>query len=311
MAWSLEDIERDWISGEAPVSALAASPDSVAAAFDRTERALGREWIEKSRISVGNIVRGLSPTLRIVNMGQKLAVLENVTGPERLLDRIRNGDLSAEGELTAIYLLRSRNPDVAVELYPKVGEREADFRVRAPDEQLWTYVEVTQLSGSEAHDRAREIMERIAEAIKPIRLTFALEAFLRRIPTQPEIGEILANVPELCSRSGKQSEELSNSLGFLSLNQSEPGEVVTHAHAGEETVSRLGMAHVITGPGEPRRHISVRMAFSDDRAKSMLDAEAPQLAKDAPGLIMAGVGRATDAISDMLLHVQTSKRQSQ
>ena len=87
-----------------------------------------------------------------------------------------------------------------------------------------------------------------------------------------------------CSRSGKQSEELSNSLGFLSLNQSEPGEVVTHAHAGEETVSRLGMAQVITGPGEPRRHISVRMAFSDDRAKSMLDAEAPQLAKDAPWL---------------------------
>ena len=142
---------------------------------------------------------------------------------------------------------------------------------------------MTQLSQSEANDRAREIMERIAAAIKPIRLTFALEAFLRRIPTQPEIGEILANVPELCSRSGKQSEELSNSLGFLSLNQSEPGEVVTHAHAGEETVSRLGMAHVITGPGEPRRHVSVRMAFSDDRAKSMLDTEAPQLAKDAPG----------------------------
>ncbi len=294
MTWRLEDIERDWIGPE--VSAVAVSPDSVIAAFDCTERTLGREWIEKSRISVGNIVRGVSPTLRVVNMGQKLAVLENVTGPERLLDRIRNGDLSAEGELTAIYLLRSRNPDVAVELYPKVGEREADFRVRTPDEQLWTYVEVTQLSQSEANDRAREIMERIAAAIKPIRLTFALGAFLRRIPTQPEIGEILAKVPEFCSRSGKQREELSNSLGFLSLNQSEPGEVVTHAHAGEESVSRLGMAHVITGPGEPRRHVSVRMAFSDDRAKSMLDTEAPQLAKDAPGLIMAGVGRATGAM---------------
>ena len=72
MTWSLEDIERDWISGQ--VSTLAPSPDSVVAAFDRTERALGREWIEKSRISVGNIVRGLGPTLRIVNMGQKLSV---------------------------------------------------------------------------------------------------------------------------------------------------------------------------------------------------------------------------------------------
>src|SRR5438132_14324861 len=114
-----------------------------------------------------------------------------VTDPQRLLDRIRNGDLSAEGELTAIYLLRSRNPDVTVELYPKVGEREADFRVRTPDEQLWTYVEATQLSESEANDRAREIMELIAAAIKPIRLKFALEAFLRRIPTQPELVEDL------------------------------------------------------------------------------------------------------------------------
>ena len=57
MTWRLEDIERDWIGPE--VSALAASPDSVVAAFDRTERTLGREWIEKSRLSVGNIVRGM------------------------------------------------------------------------------------------------------------------------------------------------------------------------------------------------------------------------------------------------------------
>ena len=39
------------------MSALAASPDSVVAAFDRTERTLGRKWIQKSRISVGNICR--------------------------------------------------------------------------------------------------------------------------------------------------------------------------------------------------------------------------------------------------------------
>jgi hypothetical protein len=40
----------------------------------------------------------------------------------------------------------------------------------------------------------------------------------------------------------------------------------------------------------------VRIAFSDDRAKAMLDAEAPQLAKDVPGLIMAGVASATGAM---------------
>lgn len=294
MTWSLEDIERDWITGK--VSALGASPDTIVASFDRAERALGSNWVENSRVILGNIVRGSSPTLRVVRMGQMLAVLEDVTNPERLLDRIRNGDVSAEAELTALYLLRCRNPDVAVELYPKVGSREADFRVRTPAEKPWTYVEVTQLRESEAQDRAKAIMERITAVIKTIRLTLALEVFLRRIPAQPEIDEILSKVPELCSRSGKHHEELSNSLGFLSLNQSEPGEVVTHDHADEEVVSRLGLVGGISGPGEPQRHISVRMAFSDDRAKAMLDAEAPQLAKDAPGLIMAGVGRAPGAM---------------
>jgi hypothetical protein len=294
MTWSLEDIERGWIGGQ--VSALAVPPDAVVAAFDRTERDLGRRWIEKARTASGNINWGPIPTLRIVNMGQKLAVLKNVNDSKGLLDRIRNDDPSAEGELTAIYLLLFRNPNVAMELYPKVGEREADFRVRAPGEQQWTYVEVTQLSSSEDHDEAREIMQSIAAAIKPIRLTFSLEAFLRRIPTQLEISEILAKLNQLCIRSGEQREELSNSLGFLSLNQSAPGQVVTHAHAGEDNVSRLGMASVISGPGEPTRHIAVRLAFSDDRAKAMLDAEAPQLAKDAPGLIMAGVASATGAM---------------
>lgn len=294
MTWSLEDIERDWIGGK--VSALTASPDSVVAAFDRTERDLGREWIEKSRISVGSIVRGLIPTLRVVNMGQELVALDNVTDAERLLNRIRNGDPSAEGELTAIYLLRGPNSGVAAELYPKVGEREADFRVRAPNEQLWTYVEVTQLGESDDHERARKIMERLIEAIRPIKLEFALEVFLRRIPTQPDIDEILAKAPEFCSRSGRQHEELSNSLGFLSLNQSKPGEIVTHEHAGEENVSRLGMARAIAGPSEPHRHISVRITFSDDRAETMLNAEARQLAQDAPGLIMAGVARAAEAM---------------
>ena len=201
---------------------------------------MGRQWIEQSRIILGNTIRGLAPTLRIVNIGQKLAALENDPNTDGLLVRIRNGDLSAESELTAIHLLRSRRLDVVVELYPKVGEREADFRVRAPNEQVWTYVEVTQLTESEAHDAAREIMERIAAAMKPMRLTFALEVFLRRIPTQTEINEILAQAPEFCSRSGRQREELPNSLGFLSLNESEPGVVVTHEHAGEENISRLG-----------------------------------------------------------------------
>jgi hypothetical protein len=52
MTWNLEDIERDWTDEKA--SALAASPDSVVAAFNHTERDLRWERIEKSRISVAS-----------------------------------------------------------------------------------------------------------------------------------------------------------------------------------------------------------------------------------------------------------------
>ena len=83
MSWSLEDIERGWIGGE--VSALAVPPAFVVAAFDLAERYLGRTWIEKARIGSGNINWGPVPSLRIVNMGQKLAVLKNVKDPKRLL----------------------------------------------------------------------------------------------------------------------------------------------------------------------------------------------------------------------------------
>lgn len=295
MAWTMLEIERDWILGS--MSELAASPESAVEAFERTERLLGRGWIDKSRLGAGDsVISGTSPTLRVVNMGQKLSLIEDLAERERLLERIRGGDRSAEGELTAIYLLRRPNPKLAVELYPKVSNREADFRVKAPADDGWTYIEVTQLEESEAQDRAKEIMRRIAAAVKETESTFALEVLLRRVPTESEIGEILARVPVICGHLETAREELSESLGFLSLNQSEPGVVVIHEHPGEENISRLGIAHAVVGPGLHRRHLSVRMSFSDDRATAMLHDEAQQLPKDSPGLVMAGVGLATGAI---------------
>ena len=42
----------------------------------------------------------------------------------------------------------------------------------------------------------------------------------------------------------------------------------------------------LVGPDEPRRHIAVRLAFTDQRADEFLRTEARQLPTDAPGLIM-------------------------
>jgi hypothetical protein len=294
MAWTLTEIENDWLGGGAgSVASLALSPEATVAAFDRVESTLGRAWIDECRISGGMVVRGTAPTLRVVNMGRRLVVLEGLLGTEELIEHIRRGDESAEAELTAIFLIRSQRITAQVELYPPVGDRVADFRVRDRDD-AWTYVEVTQPDWSEATERARTILDHVATLATDIKRSFALEVFLRREPTEEEVAQLMQTIPMLCNQEGTQRRELPAQLGLLLLNESRPGLIVTNDH-GEEVRPRIGMARAIAGPGDPHRHIAVRMAFSDERAEAFLTSEARQLPKDAPGMVMIGVSRAPGA----------------
>lgn len=285
MRWRFEEINREWLGG----TRLAVPPEVVVEAFNRAERILGREWVQSSRENPGGVARGSAPTLHVISMGQRLAVLEGVAGAAGLIDRIRRGDQSAAAELTALYLLRSTRRAVDVELYPKVvageSEREADFRIRQGSEP-WTYVEVAQPDHSEAAERVRTVLNRVTGLVKAVKKPFALEVFLRREPTDPEVDLLSAKVPEVCQLEGVQREELPGGLGFLLLNPSEPGKIVLHQHPGEADHPRLSAAAVIVGPDEPHRHIAVRIAFADERAEAFLRTEARQLPKDFPGLIM-------------------------
>ncbi len=85
------------------VTALALNPDEIVAAFVRVEDLLGRGWIDGCRVSGGSVVRGSAPTLRVVSMGQRLAVLDGITGTAELIEHIQRGDDAAEAELTAIF----------------------------------------------------------------------------------------------------------------------------------------------------------------------------------------------------------------
>ena len=206
MGWRIDEIEGDWLGGS---RFALASHETLVEDFNRVEKILGREWIFASRVSPwGNIVRGLGPTLRVATMGKKLTVLEGINGGlDRLVGRILHGDLSAEAELTAIYLLRSQSPTAKVELYPRVGERESDFRI-AQDEKPWAYVEVAQPDASEAEKQARAILERIAELVKKIKKPFALEVFLRREPSEQELLVAIQVIPGLCNLEGAHQQEL-------------------------------------------------------------------------------------------------------
>jgi hypothetical protein len=126
---------------------LALPHEAVVEAFNRVDRAFGREWIEASRVNQGDLHQGTSPTRHVIITAHEIVALDGVVGADRLLELLREGDPAAGAETMALHLLRTGRPSVEGELYPsaQVGthRRQPDFRVREPD-GAWTYVEVTQ-----------------------------------------------------------------------------------------------------------------------------------------------------------------------
>ena len=193
-----------------------------------------------------------------------------------------------DAELTALYLLRHEHK-LETELYPEVavgdGVRVPDFRVRS-EEGVWIYVEVTQADTSEKQKRVEAIMGRLSAPVSRVKKSFALEVILEREPTGQELDELDGAIFELCQLEGEHRVGLPG-LARLSVGGSPPGVVVAGSgHRAGDTTIRLGMAHAIRGPNEPHRHISVTIAFADERATKFLHDEAIQLPRDAPGLVM-------------------------
>jgi hypothetical protein len=115
--------------------------------------------------------------------------------------------------------------------------------------------------------------------------TFAVEFFLRRLPTIAEQEELIERGLEACAREGQFDEELPDGLGRVRLNLTRPGLFTVELPEGEERVPRMSAMHRELGPGVDRQ-VVVRIAFTDDRAEEFLRAEARQLPNEAPGLVM-------------------------
>jgi hypothetical protein len=284
--WVIEDILRDWM----PEGVIALAPHVVVAAFNRAETVLGRDWVE----ACGANMRGPISTLSVVRVGQMLAALDGVAGREMLVNKLRQHDSSAMAELTALHFLRGDRPHIEAQVYPRIsigsGYGEPDLRVREGQEP-WTYVEVAQPNQSEAHERAQSILQRLTSVVSKIEKSFALEVFLRREPTDGEVDELVATLPDFCGQDGTLRGEVRD-LAILILNYSPPGQVVPYNHAEDDGGPRLGMATSIVGGGAPTRHVAVRMPYADERAESFLNSESKQLPKDAPGIIVVTMGGA-------------------
>jgi hypothetical protein len=157
MAWTYQQIEREWLAG----AVIDVPPDELIAHFERCERVFGVDWIRNIRRP------DTLATLDLVAMGQRLASIDNVNDTTEFVQKLKKGDNSAKAELHAIHLLRSGG-SASVELAPSVSvkgrSRRPDFRVRRRVDP-WTYVEVTQTEKSRLQDLAEEIIEKLASII--------------------------------------------------------------------------------------------------------------------------------------------------
>lgn len=286
MAWSIDRIEKELLL--CPASTVALSLETLVAAVNRVERNLGAEWID-SEISQ---VKGLSIAMRVIGMGLRLPAIENLPRADQLITKLRRRDQNADAELTAIYLFRSTAPSAQLELYPPVGQREADFRVRESAQSEWTTVEVTQPMSSDEEHRINKMLRHLLSAFEKLKNPFSLDVLFRREPTENEIAVLCDRLPEFCQLSGPQRAELVDGMGFLFLNHVEIGKLglcEVPELANTPTIGVTAFFSDPTGGGGPHHQASVRIPFTDDRAEEILRTEAKQLPKDESGLVMINV----------------------
>lgn len=292
MSWTSDEIKATWLR---EMQVDDATLEALVDRFNVVERYFGRAWMEESRFVDGVETWGAEPAAYLASEGARLRSLDGAPGAEHLLVKLRRRDNAAWAELTAIWLLRSDYPDVGIEVEPQVpgATTVADFRAfrnTAP----WTYVEVTQPNRSKERHRVDAIVARLSDLPNTADGAYALEVFLHRAPTAGELEDLADHLPDFCRKSGVHIEELANGLGVLYLNTALPGQVVLDDH-GFDYRPRIGRAAYRVESGEAKRHIAVRLAFSDDRADTFLQTEARQLSRAAPGLIMIHTSGATGA----------------
>lgn len=273
--WTAKTIERDLLSGK--IGIIAHPESEVIEAVRRAQHLLGDDWIASQTRNQ----KGIVPAMQIIGMGLRLQAVDGIRGNEELLARIRHFDSSAEAELTAIYIFCSGSRGVEIELFPRVGRRIADFRMRIGIED-WTTVEVTEARESAEQNRLNGILMQLTTALKSLSFPFALEIILLREPTEAEIAQLCETLPQFCEGKNIQSAHLYHNLGWLLLNHVPAGQLPNSEPPGAVNLPPVGLATFF-------RHdqvVAVKICFSDERAEEMLTKEAKQLPSGKRGLIM-------------------------
>lgn len=287
-AWTWVKIRREWL-GDARISI---APRTVVDAFARVERLLGAEWLNRARPPAGTT--GIPWTLHVASAGVLLGLAEQLPGGDVLIAEARAGRREVWSELEGIQLIRRTAPYVTIRVRIKVPVRGKvkvpDFAVRDGSRDPFTFVEVTTPERSLEHQRLQARMSEMAGLIESIPGHYAIEVFLRRVPTDVEWAALGSRIRQIATVTGAYEEELPDGLGRIFANQHPPGQFVAEDHGEETPQPRFGIIRaVIEGRVGNGRDIAVRVPFTDDRADSILKREARQLPVEGPGLVMFDV----------------------
>lgn len=299
--WTWNEIEADWLVMDGPPPEdsrlpdrviLGDSPAEVVRAFEHVEAQFGRAWVEERRQE-----RRFVGILEVLKTAALLGALDGIHNGEKLVEKLRVRDSSAQSEATALLLIRDKHPGVEVEYEPtvSVGRRNAspDFRVRADSASLWTYLEVVGPESSEEQMRLREVGKRLGMARLMSASPIAVELELHRIPTDAEVETLEQRLEDLSSPSADTEELLENGLGRLAVKVGNADVAPSRAR----TSPSLVVSSVALGDGQVRERSTVTIAYSDPRGDQFLRRKARQLPMDAPGLVMLDVGKTIGASS--------------
>lgn len=215
----------------------------------------------------------------IMEMWSDFTVIKNLPNSRQIVDRWRGG-VREQGVVAELRILRQlHRVGFAIELFPSVGGRVPDARVRLSTDQPWTYVEASRRSISQTRSDSESLMNCIAIRASDVRPGVHSKVALLHPPDRNELQRILSWLDAL-PQSG-------SALENLAMIWIEPIDMENRSHDELEQVVPqpfLFMTRIATG--DLRKMGTVCMTIRDVGAERIFREESKQLPPSDPGILI-------------------------
>jgi hypothetical protein len=293
MTYTFEYIKEYWLGD----GVVAYSPPQIIDSFNEVHTILGPDWLRRMKFSQNTELTGAMPTISVVELGMKLAVLRRGLNYNSLLDKLRSkldNEIAKEmAEINAIYLL-CNEADVEFELEPEVlragrDPSYPDFKLKKRESNEWVFVEVKQPDTSEHNLALREIIERIINRISIYENFLSVEIMLLELPSAEQLNEIERTCITLFEQNQITEAEIEH-IGLIKVNHNSTVHYAPHDYPGFQGRPVLAQMKGISqfdelGNSTLLKQVVCRIGTSDERARRFLIDASDQLPPNYANLI--------------------------